>query len=161
MAKEPDVLQFKDIVSSGRFYEEFGKILKENGEIPNIPDNEVKSAAKEITFSTLFSKNSSIRFVKSIQLFRQQFPNVYELIKYIKEGNHPTLAVVLQNLEADLVLHKTCKLISESNPEIPLFTLHDSIITTEENVEFVREKMVEVLTQFIGLAPTLKIERWE
>ena len=161
IANEPDVLQFKEIVSSGRFYEEFGKVLKENGELEDVPDNEIKAAAKEITFSTLFSKNSSIRYVKSIQLFKQQFPNVYEVIKYIKDGHHPTLAVILQNLEADLVLHKTCKFISECNPEVPLFTLHDSIITTEENVELVKQKMIDVLTQFVDAEPTLKIERWK
>lgn len=161
ISKKPDVLLFKNIVSSGRFYEEFGKILKENGEIEEVSDSELKSAAKEITFSTLFSKNSSIKYIKSIQIFQKQFPNVYEVLKYIKEGHHPTLAVILQNLEADLVLHKTCKLITKEHPEIPLFTLHDSIITTEENVEYVNQKMAEILKQFIGAEPTLKIEKWE
>lgn len=161
ISKESDVQLFKEIVSSGRFYEEFGKILNENGEIEETSLAEIKGAAKEITFSTLFSKNSSIKFIKSIQLFQKQFPNVYEVLKFIKNGHHPTLAVVLQNLEADLVLHKTCKIITEERPEIPLFTLHDSIITTEDNVEYVEQKLKEILKKYIGAEPTLKIERWE
>jgi len=162
VSNEEDVNLFKEIVSSGNFYEKFGEILIENNEIEELDDpSELRKMVKEITFSTLFSENSLIRYLNSIKIFQRTFPNVYEVIKSIKENHHPTLAVTLQNLEADLVLHKACKIISEKKPDVPIFTLHDSIITTEENIEFVQSVLKNVLKENIGIAPNLKIERWE
>jgi hypothetical protein len=41
---------------------------------------------------------------------------------------------------------------------MPLFTIHDSILTTVENQDYVSEKIKAVLTSLIGYSPTLKIE---
>lgn len=162
VSNEEDVNLFKEIVSSGNFYEKFGEILIENNEIEELDNtDELRKMVKGITFSTLFSENSLIRYLNSIKIFQRTFPNVYEVIRSIKENHHPTLAVTLQNLEADLVLHRACKIISEKKPDIPIFTLHDSIITTEENIEFVQSVLKNVLKENIGIAPNLKIERWE
>lgn len=45
--------------------------------------------------------------------------------------------------------------------EIPLFTLHDSIITTEENKDIVQAKMIEILSQNLKYEPNLKVEEWK
>jgi len=82
------------------------------------------------------------------------------MIKYGK-GHHNTLPILLQRFEANLVLHKACKIISENRQEIPILTLHDSIITTEENVNYVYNILKNVLTDAIGLPPELKVERWD
>ena len=45
ISSKEDVVKFKEIVISGKFYEEFGKVLKENGEIDesyNVSDAEKK-----------------------------------------------------------------------------------------------------------------------
>ena len=159
ISQEEDVLEFRRIVASGRFYEEFGRILIQNGEIDE--SENIREHVKEITFSTFFSKNSSERYINSIKVFKRTFRNVYEVFRYIKHSHHPTLAVILQNLEADLILHKACKIIAEERPDVFIATLHDSIITTEDNVEYVKSIMYNVLRQNIGIAPALKIERWE
>ena len=121
----------------------------------------MREKAKEITFCTIFNKNNAINYAQSIRIFKNLFPNVYEVIKSVKKGHHPTLAIILQNLEAELILHKTCKVISEEHPEIPLFTLHDSIITTEENKDIVQAKMIEILSQNLNYEPNLKVEEWK
>lgn len=162
ISNEEDVVLFKNMVSSGNFYERFAEILIENNEIERLEDSqELRKIVKDITFSTLFSDNSAIRYSNTMKIFKKTFPNVYEVIESIKENHHPTLAVTLQNLESELVLHKACKIISEENPEVPIFTLHDSIITTEDNVEYVESVLKNVLKENIGIAPNLKIERWE
>ncbi|MBL1223288.1 hypothetical protein JET18_20775 [Chryseobacterium sp. L7] len=161
ISKEEDVLLFKKIVSSGKFYEEFGKILKDNGEFEDISNDNLRKEVKNITFSTLFSNNKAISYSNYIRIFQAIFPNVYKVLKYVKKGQHNTLAIVLQSLEADLVLHKACKRIDMDKDHIPLFTLHDSIITTEENVEYVKSVLVHVMKENIGVKPNLKIERWE
>lgn len=161
ISEEKDVILFKSIVSSGKFYEEFGKVLEDSGEFVDIEKEDIRGHVKDITFSTLFSKNSAIRYKNSIRIFKKIFPNVYKVIKEIKQEKHNTLAVVLQNLEADLVLHKACKKISQERPDIPIFTLHDSIITTEENTEYVQSVLKSILKKHIGIEPNFKVERWE
>ena len=86
ISSKEDVVKFKEIVISGKFYEEFGKVLKENGEIDesyNVSDAEVKNC-KRNHFSTLFSKNRSIRHNNAIKLFKRIFPNVYKVLSFIK-----------------------------------------------------------------------------
>lgn len=159
----PDVILYKRYVSSGRFYENFGRILVENGLIENASDSILRAKAKEITFSSIYSPNTSIGYNESIKLFKRQFPNVFEIFKTIKQGqnNHRAFSICLQRLEAELVLHKICKRISEERPDVVIFSIHDSIITTEDNVEYVKSVMYNVLEENIGASPTFKVERWE
>lgn len=77
------------------------------------------------------------------------------------KGTHRTLACVLQNFEANLILHIACKKISKLNPDIPLFTLHDSIITIPRYQTLVEHIMNETLSNGVGFPPVLKVERWE
>ncbi|WP_407508410.1 type 2 periplasmic-binding domain-containing protein [Elizabethkingia anophelis] len=164
ISSKEDVVKFKEIVISGKFYEEFGKVLKENGEIDesyNVSDAEVKKIVKKIIFSTLFSKNRSIRHNNAIQLFKRIFPNVYKVLSFIKKEQHNTLAIILQNLEADIILHTVCNEINEKYPHIPLFTLHDSVISTEEHVDIVKNVILQTMNKFFSKEVSLKIERWE
>lgn len=162
VSKEKDVIQFQGFINSGQFYEEFGKVLQSKGIIEHSCDSDsLRKIAKNITFCVLFNTNYAIRYNDSVKIFESLFPNVYKIMSMIKLKCHPTLAVILQNLEADLILNQTCKIISEKNPEIPLYTLHDSIITTEENVEFVQNEMISVLSQNLGISPSIKVEEWK
>ncbi|MBP2619111.1 hypothetical protein [Chryseobacterium jejuense] len=161
ISSKKDVISFNQIVTSGRFYENFGKLLKENGELIGIPDEKIKEKVKEIIFTTFFSKNTAIRYRNVIKLFKRTFPNVYKVISTIKKDQHNTLAVILQNLEADIILNNVCKKLDKKHPEVPLFTLHDSVITTEDNVELVEKTIQQTMKKFFDKKVSLKIERWE
>jgi len=155
---------FIEKIASGTFYEDFGEKLIEQGLIEKDLDKSlVRSSAKRAILSAFFSHNTSISKNEEMKNFRKIFPDVYEVFKIIKttKGKHNTLAILLQQFEAELILHTICKKIYQINHDIPLFTLHDSIITTEENVELIKNVMEEVLTNVIGFPPQLKIERWE
>ncbi|WP_412476973.1 hypothetical protein [Flavobacterium sp. TBRC 19031] len=159
---EPDVLQFIENVASGNFYEGFARVLIENGLVePNSPEI-LREQAKEITFCSIYSPNSLVSSSRYVQLFKELYPNVYSIFKLIKKGhgNHPAFSICLQRLEAELVLHKVCKVVSDEMPDVFITTLHDSVITTEDNVEYVESIMYNVLKEFIGVEPKLKRERW-
>lgn len=158
-AKLDDVVSFIEIVKSGQLYEKFGELLSSKGLINQ--DDPIRKQAKKIIFSSIFSPNQSIAYNQPMQIFKDNFPNVYEIYRSIKQSEHRTLACVLQNLEADLVLHQACKIISELRPNAPLFTLHDAIITTDEHKYFVKEILHNVLLNAIGIPPNLKFEEWK
>ena len=153
------VNKYIEMVKSGRLYEEFGKILVERNLLTD--SLLLRKEAKTIIFSSIFSPNQAIAYNEEMKIFKEVFPDVYEIYRGVKQNEHRTLACLLQNLEAKLVLENACKFITEEHPEIPLFTLHDSIITTEGNEEYVYNVLYEVLLKAIGIPPTLKYERWE
>jgi hypothetical protein len=155
---------YKEIVANGTFYEDFGKILQNCGVLEKDLDQDIiRKSAKNATFSAFFSPNTSISYCEDAKSFKEVFPIVFDIFKMIKStrGKHNTLAILLQHLEATLVLQRACKIISEERPDIPIFTLHDSIITTVGNENYVNEVLTNVLTEAIGVAPKIKIERWE
>ncbi|MDA8972735.1 hypothetical protein N9H15_02570, partial [bacterium] len=158
-----DVILYKELVSKGIFYEEFGKILKENDNITITNNVNYRSEAKSATFSAFFSPNTSISYKPEMKNFKQSFPTVYKIFSFYKKGKnqHNTLACSLQGLEAELILHKICGRISEEYPHIPLYTIHDSIVTTTNYSNCVKIIMEEELEKAIGLKPQIKIEVWE
>jgi hypothetical protein len=155
-----NVKQYIKSVTLGKFYEDFGALLKTEGLISG-NGKELRKKAKNATFSSIFSPNNSISYNEQLKSFKKVFPDVYNLLSLIKfgKGHHNTLACTLQNFEANLILHKACKIISRINSNIPIFTLHDSIITTNEHIMLVEKVMNHVLTNAIGLPPVLKIEQ--
>jgi hypothetical protein len=60
-----------------------------------------------------------------------------------------------------MVIDIICKKIARIDSNIPLYTIHDSIATTEEYSEIVNKVIYEKLTEYIGIPPTLKTEYWQ
>lgn len=111
-------------------------------------------------------KKDSIPFYEPCCWFGQHFPVTYELFRIIKASDYTLLPVLLQRIESFIVIDTICKKISKSYPAIPLFTIHDSIVTMEENRAIVEAIMREELKAFVGHEPTLAVEvlspsRWK
>lgn len=112
-----------------------------------------RKEAKILMFYLLFSSNQGqhddITINQMRKIFSSElFPKVAELFKLIKhkykhveeEKQHNRLACLLQSIESEIILHRCCKRIwEEGNQQIPVFTIHDSIATTTEHVEYVKE----------------------
>jgi len=168
---KPDVLNYKRIVENGQFYEQFGELLRQNGLISgDITDaQEIRKLAKTTTFTSFYASNFDFKRIKAIKYFHDTFPNVYNIfsaIKYPKKGTqkkdkvHKALSVSLQALEAELFLKKICQRIDVSYPNIPIFTIHDSIVTTVGNQELVKQFIEEAIFETLQVEPILKIEPW-
>lgn len=129
---------------------------------------------KTMIFLTFFSKN---RFKGDMpgaypkEIFRKRFPTVSELFEKIKSGSykingeekgHNLLAVLLQQIESYLVLKCiTYSFARDRNQNLPMFTIHDSILTIKGEHEYVRNKMERSLFEYTGQQPTLEYERLE
>ena len=60
-------------------------------------------------------------------------------------------AYLTQRIEARFVLDICCKRISEEYLHVPIFTIHDSILTTPEYEELVQSVMVEEGKKYFSL----------
>jgi len=119
-----------------------------------------RAKVKKGMFEVLFSKNSHYGKTKVKRLFKELFPSVNPLFELLKEGDNSRLPRLLQKLESHIVLKVITKAIHRKNKDIPLFTIHDSITTTDEYASVVEDIMQRELTRLIGLPPKLKVEPW-
>lgn len=119
--------------------------------------------AKIMMLIAFFSANSFLNqegaHLKKV--FSEIFPEIYELIRMSKENDKSDFACLLQSVESEIILHRCCKRIwDEGEHQVPVFTIHDSIATTSEYIDFVRNIMDEELTKAAGVHPNFKTEVW-
>ena len=103
----------------------------------------------------VFSKTLFPRVAELFRILKTEYPNVN------MEKQHSRLPILLQAIESHIILNKCCKRIwEEREHQVPIFTIHDSIVTTVENVEYVREVMMQELNACIGVPTAPAIEEW-
>jgi hypothetical protein len=110
-------------------------------------------------FEVLFTSNKYHSKAKSI--FKDLFPTVNGVFEEIKKTNKEDLPILLQQIESFIFLKILTKKLAKKYPNMPLFTIHDSIVTTTKYCETVKNFMHEELTKLIGIPPILKVDYWD
>lgn len=153
-----DVTHYIELVTNGLLYEYLAEEINDELGI----EFHSRKALKETVLKDMFTGNQYIGQPEAgpKRVFRDRFPTVYMILACIKRGDKPSLPKLLQRIESHIVLDRICKRIASERPHLPIFTIHDSVITTEGNEDFVYSIMMEELTKGIGNKPTLKIEYW-
>ena len=90
------------------------------------------------------------------ELFADLFPNVDAVMRRLKRKDHAFLACLMQHYEACFMINTVCRRLMNTVPDAPVFTIHDSILTTEAHVKIVNEVMKEEFA-FLGLHPTIRV----
>lgn len=147
--------KYKSFVYSGIFYEKISRLF-----YPRSPFE--KQKIKEMIYTVFFSSN---RFIgqpgaKAKRDFRTNFPEIYEVFSLIKKNNHRALAHILQRIESTIMIQHVAKRISEERPELPIFTIHDSLATTVGNQDYVSLIIKEETARLTGLNAKLGLEYW-
>jgi|GEM_PF-7094149 len=154
---ECDWISYALLIIEGNFYRYTGNEIQKRW-----PDSIVYKKPKSMVISVLFANDLDKRthFVNSRNMFRSLFPTPYELFRIIKSTNHATLAVLLQSIESEIFLNRIAKRISEERPEIPIYTIHDSICTTRQHEHYIEQVVKEEIYIATGKYPHLKNEYW-
>lgn len=124
-----EVSRYIELVQNGLIYEE---LIYKCG-LDNRKD------AKMMMYKVLFGQNTDSR--KENKLFKSIFPTVFAFIKDYKSVNddYKSLSHELQLLESDFIFNKVINHLIKSNPDIPVFTIHDSISFPKTYKNEVRE----------------------
>ncbi len=147
----PDLMMYESLTSEGKFYE---FLMKKAG----IKSENRQEFKKSFFGKTFFCNTQDHYTYKEAKLFRKLFPTVYSIITHYKKEDYRKLAINLQRAEADLMINKVCKRISIERPEIFITTIHDSILTTEENKSYICKVILNEFERNFNLKPSLKIE---
>ncbi len=97
---------------------------------------------------------------EDFKVFESRFPHFSEFLKKLKKNDFTDLSKEMQNIEAFCILEIVTPRLSKMFPKMPLFTIHDSIMTT---VEWAKKTDLAVLIQKImleanGVQPQVNIE---
>lgn len=154
-----DTPLFIDLVVRGVLYDYLENQFKTQLGMKDVD----RATAKIAVLQTLFSGNQFIATeeAKPKKLFSELFPSVYKVFKTIKRKEKNLLALILQNIESHFIIEVIAQRIAKEHPEAPIFTIHDSIATTEGNEYIVEAIMKEELEKGVGYAPSLKFEYWQ
>ena len=155
--KYHDIALYTKDATSSDFYENIGNRFFEEYNTSLTRDD-----VKKYLFEAIFSKSTYKSKLKS--LFIDMYPSVHHIldqkkkINKLKEDKHKALSKTLQQMESSLVLRTICKNNQLNN--IPIFTIHDAILTTENNIDVVYNISKETLFNHILFQPNIKINRY-
>ena len=150
-----DVGTYITEVLKGELYEYIEKRVQElNGDYEERTRKEIKT----MIFTIMFSSNKKSSSEKD--LFKQLFPSVYTMFAFIKRTKKELLPIMLQTIESKLFLERIAGRIAQERPELPIFTIHDSITTTVGNEDYVKRIMEEETIKAIGVRPSISIDKW-
>jgi hypothetical protein len=156
LTESEDILLYRKLVESGTLYEYLEECMIAEG----LPKPKDRRELKGIMFQVLFTDNSFFKQPEAEpkRLFARAFPTVHELFRLIKGRAKKDLPVLLQRIESTLFIETIAKRISKERPSLPIFTIHDSIVTTVGNEDYVQDVMREELKLAIGATPTFGLE---
>jgi hypothetical protein len=156
--KNNDIHRYLDLVQFGNFYENMGLELSKKFR-RQFNDRKI---IKEIVFQVLFTDNRFIgqREAEPKRMFKSIFPTVYSLFNLIKKADKTLLPILLLRIESHLILDTVCKRITRERPDLPIFTIHDSVITIKGEEDYVDEILWEEIVESMGYSAELNIEHW-
>ena len=143
--------KYTNLVKSGSFYEVLSELVYPGKKIS-------KAEVKLNVYRVFFSKNRSHNPFKT--RFKKLFPEVYNVFALYKRKDHTCLSRLLQSIESFVMIQSVAKRISRERPELPIFTIHDSIATTIGNEEYVKSIVKEEAYRITGLRVKLGMEYW-
>lgn len=155
--KDLGIQKYRDIP----FYDDFYSHVLTN-ELGREPTNIERDRLKQKTMQFLFFNNSKAKRKNELKYLVRQYPSINSFItsclNVIGERN---FSFVLQRSESYLVLDVISKEFNDRFPKEPIFTIHDAILTTEKNAEYVFTLMKKRLEEYTGIIPGLKLEEPE
>lgn len=141
-----DVQRYIELCKGGDIYEHLAGLY-----YPEEEANIARNKAKKMFFQIAYDNPETARNYKTYQLFQEHFPNVIIAFKYIQRSSYKDLALILQNMEATIVLGGICGRIEEQLPDCPIFTIHDSVMCPKSLFDSVSKLAEETLHLYLSL----------
>lgn len=139
-SESPECRRYQRIVENNGFYAYMNALLPEPFDLD---DDEQKGALKELLFQDVFYGPNRKEESALMQVFRQEFPELYAQLWKAKIGEYRQLSLSLQRLEAELVIDTVASEFARQHrgKDVCLISVHDCLISTEEHVDELKEML--------------------
>jgi hypothetical protein len=111
---------------------------------------------KQMFFTDVFFGRNVVQTPLTL-LFQREFPSVFQFVQQQKHADYRTLAQNMQRAESGFVIDVVCRRLMEHHQEIPVVTIHDSIMTTREHAATVK-RIMEKEFQRMGIRATVRTD---
>jgi hypothetical protein len=140
--KRPDLEQYIETCEAGRLYESL------------MGPSDDRDRAKTRFLTTMYDRNRKGNRALS------PYPSVEKMLTALKRKDYRHAAHLMQNCEACLFIGTIAERLRAESPDLPVYTIHDSILTVPAGVEHVRATILNVFGR-LDIHPTLKTEHYE
>jgi hypothetical protein len=149
---------FKSLCEKGVLYE----YIEQHALSLGISNKLTRQQVKAAVFQMMFTSNNFIgqKGAESKRIFKELFPVEYEIFASIKRKDKTNLPILLQKTESKLMFERVVPRIQMELPNAPIFTIHDSIVTTIGNEDYVAMVMQQELSKALGLNGKTDIKYW-
>ena len=89
--------------------------------------------------------------------FDHEFPTVAEMLRSLKRRDYKHSSRSMQSYESTLFIAIICERMRKERPDVPIFTIHDCILTVADHAEYVREVILDEFAK-LGIHPKLTEE---
>lgn len=123
-------------------------------------DKVSRDEIKEMLMFFLFDDNTTHRYHnKVIKVMNELYPGVNHLINSIhKEFGASNFSKFLQMLESHLLINLVIREIHDLYPHVTIFTVHDSVLTTSEFTQLIKDHLEKRLFEITSIYPRVKIK---
>jgi hypothetical protein len=91
--------------------------------------------------------------------FHQMYPAIGFMLGELKASEYRRPSWLMQHEESKLFIGRICDRVRKEQPDIPLVTIHDSLLTTEAHLEYVTTVARSVFER-LGVRPTFHHESY-
>lgn len=116
-----------------------------------------RDVAKTVIMEVFYSSPKST--IPEAKIFRTVYPSVTKIMNFIKT-ECVEFHRLLSNIEAHCLLDCVAKQYHKKHPEIPLWSIHDSLVTTEPYLAHLEKNMKQLLQQTTTLHVQAEAEPW-
>ena len=159
--------RYQDLNWSEGFYDYLTKRASDEGD-PKLFST--RGIAKRSVMNILYNQEYYMEYTSELKRFKSWFPEIAQLVSILNSLSREVsdlekkkisfLPVLLQRIESWIVLRNICRRIAKEYPSVPLYPIHDSILTTKENVHVIRRVMETELYNFVKVTAGLSIEEF-
>jgi len=143
----PDLQSFLGHASSGTFYETFQQACE-------LTRDEIKPKVFQVLYGPKHVMENSLL----TRAFMEIYPSVFEMTLELKQQKgHKWVVQELQRRESRLVINGVCDTLRRDHPDVPVISIHDSVMTTQQHLGLVRRLLEDQFSQF-PLRPLLRIK---
>ena len=143
-----DAAKYLELVQAGELYEHLANKFE-------VPIANRRAFKVKLFAEVFFCRN--IWKSKNADLFAQEFPTVYAVIRELKKKDYTALSKLLQKVESSFIINKVVRRLMNLNSGMFVGTIHDSLLIHEENAGIVQQIIREEFEPW-GLIPMVKVK---
>jgi hypothetical protein len=146
LADKPDLKMYLKQCEQGEFYDSLMSPSEDRGRF------------KQHFFAdVLFGRDNDPSELRD--RFSEQYPTVAAMLADLKQKDYRRPSWLMQTRESTLFIGRVCRRLMAECPNIPLATIHDSFLTTEEHAGYVEAVAMDEFGR-LGVTPHFKRESY-